>query len=327
MPDTLVSVLLPVWNGGRFLRSSLESLRRQSFRKFEVVAVDDGSTDGSHALLTRNWGFPITLIRHRRRQGITISLREAACAAVGQILARQDADDLSHPDRLARQVRLLRKQTDLVLVGCDFETIDEQGDRLSLERLPRQPENIASALAWRNVFAHGSILMRRWAYEKIGGYDPRMRFSQDLDLYVRLAETGKLGAVPGCLYQWRKNPKGVNGRLRDLQSAYASYLWAGKPHHRLQFIRARRRAWQYHFLGMTRLKEGDESGAMDSLREARRRAPENILTTYLLASLCRRRGRLPEARTLFGGLARKGPTDLRPGALHHLREIEKARAQ
>lgn len=199
-PDPAVSVVMPVWNGARYLDVSIGSILAQTFRHFELVIADDGSTDGTWEIL-RRWAARdarIRLVRSSRRLGPVGSSNLVARAARAPLVARMDADDWSHPDRLARQIDVIARRPDAVLVGTLFHGMDSRGkitrplDRWRLRRPGASPP-----------FSHGSMMYRRTAFDCVGGYREACVYWEDLDLYRRLGTLGRLLVIPEGLYVLR----------------------------------------------------------------------------------------------------------------------------
>jgi glycosyltransferase involved in cell wall biosynthesis len=211
-----ISVLMPVRNAGRWLVPAIASLRRQSFDDFEVIAVEDGSTDGSGERLER-------LARDESRlrvlrlppTGLPGALQAGLAVARGDLIARHDADDLSHPARFERQRALLLEQPDVDVVGC----------RLALRPRDYPGVGMRHWLAWHNALlshdamarevlvdsplAHGAAMLRRSALERVGGWR-ECGWPEDLDLWVRLLRSGaRFAKHPATLYAWRQLPDGV----------------------------------------------------------------------------------------------------------------------
>jgi hypothetical protein len=197
-----ISVVMPVRDAGPYLEQSLRSILEQSLDDFEFVIRDDGSVDGSTDVL-RDWAARDNRIRlfvGDRPLGPAASSNWVVAKATAPFVARMDADDISHPDRLRRQLAVLEAKPDAVLVGTLWEGIDARGrlirprDRWRLSR----PSPFAP-------FPHGSIMFRREAFERIGGYRVECNFWEDADLYIRLAPLGRLLVLPDALYLHRSS--------------------------------------------------------------------------------------------------------------------------
>jgi glycosyltransferase involved in cell wall biosynthesis len=203
-----VSVVLPVRNGERYLREAVDSLLAQTHRELEVVAVDDGSDDSTPAVLA---GYDDSRLRMVRQQplGLVAALRSGIAEARSDVIVRMDADDVSLPHRLEHQVELLAHEDRLGLVGCGVETIDEQGRATGSWLLPADDAALRRRLLLRNLFTHGSVVVRRAALEQAGGYRGDYGANEDYDLWRRIAREWRLGAVPEVLYRYREHPSAV----------------------------------------------------------------------------------------------------------------------
>lgn len=217
-----VSVIMSCYNGEKFLRESIDSILGQSFFDYEFIIVDDGSTDLSGQILEdyASKDSRIVLIRNSARMGLTHSLRVAISKSRGEYIARQDADDLSCNTRLMQQISLLNKNSDLILVGTGHLVIDGDGNDLYTPVTIQNNRDINKLLNHGNVFAHGSVMFRRDAYERAGGYDERFRCAQDYELWLRMRHLGQLQILNAKLYKWRLIDTSVSARKKELQVAY-----------------------------------------------------------------------------------------------------------
>jgi glycosyltransferase involved in cell wall biosynthesis len=201
-----VSVLLPVRDGARFLREALESVLAQTLSDLELLVVDDGSTDETPEILASVTHERLRVLR-QEHAGLVAALERGLAEARAPFLARMDADDVSLPQRLERQLAAL---TDGVgLVGCGVERIDETGRVLGSHMLPPDDAALRRRLLLRNPFAHGSVVVRREALERAGGYRADYGANEDYDLWRRIARDWELAAVPEILYRYREHPAAV----------------------------------------------------------------------------------------------------------------------
>lgn len=237
-PTPLVSVVMSVFDGEPFVRESVASVLDQTHHDLELVVIDDGSRDGTVDVL-EGFDDPRLVIRRQDNAGLTVSLNRAIALARGRFVARQDADDVSHPDRIERQLRFLLDHPDVALVGCQVDLIDEAGRQFGGRTYATDSE-----LLWRlhieeNQFAHGALMFRKNAISEIGGYDEYFRFAQDYDLTLRLQERYRCANLAESHYALRHCRAKVSRRHGDEQVAYGALA--------RQLARARRSGLQMAF--------------------------------------------------------------------------------
>lgn len=207
-----VSVCMSVFNGERFLASAVESVLTQSLADLEFVVIDDGSTDGSRGILesfaARD---PRIRLTSRENRGMAASLNEAIAKARSPYVARMDGDDLSRPERLERQVAFLDANPEVVATGCQVLWIDPEGWPLRVKEHPLEHEEIDGLLVRGNGWAmqHPAVTMRADVVREVGGYRDEFRYSEDLDLFLRLGERGRLANLPETLYEYRQHGASV----------------------------------------------------------------------------------------------------------------------
>ncbi|MGK7344542.1 MAG: glycosyltransferase [Candidatus Nitrospinota bacterium M3_3B_026] len=222
-----ISVIMGVYNGERHLREAVESVLGQTFGDFELIVIDDGSTDSTPRILA-SFDDPRLKIKRQENAGLTKTLNRALSMAKGEYVARQDADDVSAPERFEKQAAFLDANPDITLVGSWMTHIDEDGDVIGVTRLPSDPDRIAAALPISNQFCHGSIMARRSALESAGGYREAFTYAQDYDLVLRLSERSRLANIPEALYGHRLALDMISIKHRGRQSAFAQLakkLW------------------------------------------------------------------------------------------------------
>ena len=218
-----VSVLMPVFNGGKYLSAAIDSILTQTFREFEFLIVDDGSSDSTSKIL-REYAHKDGRIRitSRENRGLVASLNELLASAQGHLLARMDADDISLPDRLASQVTYMSGHPDVVCAGGHVEDVNEQGLRLSRREYPLDSDEIQqAALGGQACMCHPCFMMRREAVIAVGGYAPESFPAEDLDLLLRLGEVGKLANLDRVILKYRIHINSISERtsLRQRQVA------------------------------------------------------------------------------------------------------------
>lgn len=221
----LVSVLMSVYNGQGFLPQALDSLLGQTLADLEVLAVDDGSTDGTWRLLREQADRDrrLRLMRNPANLGLTRSLNRGLGQARGRYLARQDVDDLSEPQRLAEQVAVMEQDPGLVILGSDILVVDGQG-RPSGEIgfRPRSDPGIRRYMLLNNAFFHSTVMLRRQALVDHGlAYDEDLAYAQDFDLWSRLLEHGRGANLPRPLVRFRRHGGQLSERAWQAQQAVA----------------------------------------------------------------------------------------------------------
>jgi glycosyltransferase involved in cell wall biosynthesis len=214
-----ISVIMPVRNGAKWLAEAVASMRAQDFRDFEFLIIDDGSDDGTAALLS---GFaaadPRVRLLRQAPQGIVAALNSAIAAARAPYLARLDADDRARPDRLGKQLAFMEAHPEIGLVGTFAERIDAAGNVVGRLAPPTDPTRLARVLARTNPFVHSSVMMRTALVRRIGGYRAAFRAAEDYDLWQRLAETGRIANLADYLTQYRWHSTNLSRRDAVRQS-------------------------------------------------------------------------------------------------------------
>lgn len=205
-----VSVAVPVYNAERYLDEAMGSVLGQTFDDFEIVVVNDGSTDRSGAMLDayaeRD---PRVRVLHQANAGLVGALNAAIDACRGAIVIRFDSDDVCEADRFVKQVEYLDAHSDVVAVGSWMQAIDPDGGELNRFEYPADHEAIeALFLSGHNAIGHPAAAIRRDALVRIGGYRLRPHV-EDLDLFLRLAEVGRLANLPEPLLRYRQHPASV----------------------------------------------------------------------------------------------------------------------
>lgn len=209
-----VSVLMSVFNGEAFLRESVESILNQKYRDFEFIITDDGSEDSSLEIL-REYAVSDKRIRlvSQKNMGLTKSLNRMFALSRGGYIARQDADDRSHPDRFEKQVETLDENPGAGLCGVYSWIAGADGIPVFAYLHESDRESIREVIrSGYNVFQHGSVMMRRNVLEKFEG-PYRFYYGQDFDLWMRMAQKNEFIFVPEPLYVYRRLDTSISGSL------------------------------------------------------------------------------------------------------------------
>jgi len=213
-----VSVLMPVYNGERFLREAVQSVLRQTLADFELFVIDDGSTDGTSSILGACRDPRVKVIRQTVNSGIASALNHGLEVCSGAFIARMDADDISVPNRLAKQTSFLQEHTDVGILGSCCELIDTRGQRVGTLNLPLTDLAIRWSALLANPFAHPSTMIRRDVLER-----HRLRFNQaflvagDYDLWTRLLTYTRGANLDEPLIRYRIHNGTLTSRYRKTQ--------------------------------------------------------------------------------------------------------------
>ena len=217
-----VSVILAVYNGERHLQDSLNSVLAQTFTDFELIVVDDGSTDRTMEILAAvERADPRIVVVRQENRGLTASLIRGVGLARGTYVARQDADDISKPERFERQVAHLDAHPAVAALGTSADVIDRSGTVVGALTTAYGAQAVKYGLVTsRTSPVHGSIMMRRDAHEMGGGYREAFRACQDYDLWLRLSARFEIDNLADPLYQWRLDSESVYTSQRETQLKY-----------------------------------------------------------------------------------------------------------
>lgn len=233
MRQPSVSIILAVHNGATTINQALQSIAAQTYQDFEVIIIDDDSTDATSRLLTvwqkKMEPMPVHIIHNSKNQGQTAALNQGLASATGEYIARLDADDWWTPDKLARQVAWLAGHPNYGILGSAYR--NHQGQTQKIRRPPKTDTQIRRHIYWRNPFGHSCVLLRRAVVQSVGGYDPSIRYGQDLDLWFRLLPRTKLANLPHVLCHRTVTPNETKQRhqMRQTIITLRRYLAAYHP--------------------------------------------------------------------------------------------------
>lgn len=216
-----INILLAVYNGQVYLPAALDSLLAQTLTDWELIAVDDASTDSSSAILAAyaRQDSRIRVFTNPHNLGLTLSLNHGLEHCAAPYIARLDADDVALPNRLAQQAAYLDSHSEAVLVACDVDIINAAGQVIGQMQRAAQAHLMAWWLPFYNyIGAHSAVMVRRSALEQAGGgYHPERRYSQDYELWLRLAEVGQLAMLPQVLLQLRQHADNISQQHKNAQ--------------------------------------------------------------------------------------------------------------
>ena len=279
---------MAVYNGEKYLNEAVHSILQQTFTSYEFIIVNDGSEDETQEIL-RHVDDPRIRMIEQSRHGLTASLNTGIKLAKGKYIARQDADDISLPNRLQEQLLFMQQSSNIALLGTWGIQIDKDGENIGYLRGESDPDEIARILPKQNPFIHGSMMFSKSAFDGVGGYRSEFRYAQDYDLALRLAEKHRLANLALELYKKRHTSDIVSIKHKGMQRAFNDL--------------AQRMSQERVTLGIDQLQQQmdvddlllDTGKAEDSVYE------KNLIYMYL------RSGNLEKARPVIMGMLKKRP--------------------
>ena len=203
MSDPEVSIIMPAYNAGKFIRASIQSILDQSYTNFELIISDDNSTDDTLEIAESFGDSRIRIIRNSSLGGIVINRNRALEHAHGDFIAPFDADDIAHPEKFSRQIAFMHKNPHIGLLGTWAKLIDQDGQPMRTRwKLNATSKRIPPILLFRNYFVHSSLLIRRNAWPS-GRYREDHELVEDYDMVLDVAEHHAVWNYPSYLTHYR----------------------------------------------------------------------------------------------------------------------------
>ena len=219
MGHPLVSVVLPVWNGERYLKQTIESILAQHFSDFELVIIDDGSTDSS-ADIIQSFSDDSRIRCYRQpNRGLVESLNKGLELSQGEFIARIDADDYAMPERLALQAKALVENPEVAVIGSAVKVVDENGASL---REVSYEYSANARMAHGCELAHAAVMFRKDVIVRVGGYREAFRHAEDYDLWLRVSEVAEIRNLSETLMIIRELSSGITKSHGAAQNFRAS---------------------------------------------------------------------------------------------------------
>jgi len=205
MASALVSVVMSVYNGERYLREAIDSILNQTFESFEFIIIDDGSSDSS-AKIINSYNDPRICFVRQQNMGLAAALNKGIELSRAKYIARMDADDISHPNRLAIQYAYMETHPDVDISGGHAYLIDEKGRQLGEKRKPTIPKVISRSIEYACPLIHPTYIVKSSVYLELNGYRPEFLAGQDYDFLLRAHDAGKsLANIDEFLLYYRIN--------------------------------------------------------------------------------------------------------------------------
>ena len=220
-----ISVIMSVYNSQKFIVKAIESVFKQTYQDFELLLIDDASTDNSFLILkkyAKKFPNKVILLKNRKKIGLTKSLIKLIKHSKGAYIARLDSDDYCHKDRFKTQINWLLKKKDNVLIGSSGYMVDENDKIISKINLDHLLDNkLKKKLIFKNYFLHSSTMFRKSYYYKVGGYNPFFKYTQDYELWSKLSKVGHIKNLKKELIYLRQHRNSVTSKYKTEQALYA----------------------------------------------------------------------------------------------------------
>ena len=259
-----ISILMPVWNGEKFLAAAVDSVLAQTFTDFELLVIDDGSTDRTPEIL-RACPDPRLRVLRLDHAGIVVALNHGLAEAKADWIARLDADDLSEPRRLEIQWQAVNRHPQAVLCHSAVTFFGDVGVTPGAARLPRSRSFMALRLCYQCPIVHSTVVFKKELALAVGGYLPDERHAEDFSLWGRLLAQGEFVALPEKLVRFRVHDQSVSRQNLAAQQALArrigtrhcvKFLQLGEAAadraNQLLLLAPRERAWRDWWWFLTR---------------------------------------------------------------------------
>lgn len=212
-----VTVLMPVYNGEKYLREAIESILNQSFKNFEFLIINDGSTDNSVGIINSFSDKRIKLIDNKINSGIVSALNQGIDLALSEYIARMDSDDISLKDRLSEQIKFMNKNPEIGILGSWVKVLHKQGN--FIDRYYTEHEDIKASLIFNTSLAHPTVMLRKSIIDKHKiRYDCNYRHSEDYELWTRLIDLTLFANLPKVLFNYRKHEDSICSTESKIQN-------------------------------------------------------------------------------------------------------------
>jgi glycosyltransferase involved in cell wall biosynthesis len=203
-----ISIVIPAYNAEKYLTAALASIYKQGFQNYEIILVDDGSTDNTPDICNTQIDPRFKYFR-KINSGVIDSIEFGIQKSRAPLIARLDSDDLMLPNRLEKQFELFQRERSLVLVGSNISIINEKGETIGLRQYPKSHSKIQNTLPLYNPFAHPSVCFRKWAYLEAGGLTDTVHDAEDYELWVRLSKLGQTHNIQEPLTAYRIHSRSI----------------------------------------------------------------------------------------------------------------------
>lgn len=225
MKQILLSVIIPVYNAEKYLITCLDSIKSQTYKNYEVIIIDDASTDDSQGIMKKyaktDKRFRVYINNLNLR--ITKTLNKGIKIAKGKYILRMDADDWCYPERFEKQFKYMEKHPDIGVSGGTIEVCDKNLNIINKRKYPLSDSEVRKIIFRYSPFAHPATIWNAKLMKKIGGYNPNIPLSQDYELYFRIGNISKFGNIKDTILKLRTHDDSSSIIRGKFQEQYAIY--------------------------------------------------------------------------------------------------------
>jgi len=224
--SSLVSVILPVFNGQEYLSVAIDSILSQTYDAFELIIIDDHSIDGTSKILQdyELLDKRITVIKNESNMKISYCLNEGIRHSQGKYLLRMDSDDWSYPERMEKQVKFMENNENIVVSGSNIQVCDENLNILNTRKYPLFDNEIRKKIFRYSPFAHPATIWKTDIVKKVNGYNESLHVAQDYDLYFRMGNHGLFGNINEDLIKLRTHHNSSSFKYSRKQEMNTLYI-------------------------------------------------------------------------------------------------------
>ncbi|RLD50552.1 MAG: hypothetical protein DRI94_08330 [Bacteroidetes bacterium] len=216
---SLVSIILPVYNAEKYLKFAIDSVLSQTYEKFELIIINDGSTDSSFEIIKSYSDNRIKLINHNNNIGYVYRLNEGIEISKGVFIARIDSDDIWKTNKLSEQIKAFEKNTNLFFIATDFNMIDKNGKVISIVKNSKY-SNIKNNILKKSLICHSSIIFKKDICKSIGIYNENIKYAEDYNYWIRILSKYDGIILPQTLTDYRITNDSVSFKKRKVQIYY-----------------------------------------------------------------------------------------------------------
>lgn len=222
MPHPLISVVLPVYNAEKYLQEAVTSILQQTYSHFELILINDGSTDGSEKICLSFKDERIVYVKNETNLGLITTLNKGITSAKGDYIARMDADDVALPDRFNRQLEMFQKHTDALIVSSDYYSLNGNKKKRIFNR--NLSDEMKTTLLFATCFCHPTVMIKNEFAKLNVWYDATSKHVEDYKLWMDLSFHGKFYSVAEPLLLYRSHSQQVSALHNDTQLKNSNFL-------------------------------------------------------------------------------------------------------